>query len=1613
MKYKKGLVFICLIICLFSISSVCAGEINSTEDAMAQEEISIDDQTDDLGAIQHDEVLEIDDGTFTALQNKINNATEGSTITLENDYLYNGDFSTGGITISKSLTINGNGKIIDAGSKSRIFNIGQNNDVILKNIIFVNGYSENDGGSINVMNSNLTIIDSTFKNSTANNGGALSLQGNSKNSSLINCTFENNRASKNGGAIYISGDAYDSIFWGNFKSNLANNSGGALYVGGSISNSVFSGNYEDNQANDYGGAIYAENIVSSTFDGDFTGNTANIAGAVYANVMNSIFNGNFEDNYADYGGAIFGNISDSTFNGDFRGNGAGSGGAICGDVSDSIFNGDFIYNAAVNTSSTTNEILGSAEHDVLNFMPAVNVGGGVISGNVMGSTFNSNFVANTAKIGAVIAGNVEKSVFTGKFSRNTGEYGIIVSGNTLKSIFSGGGEDIIQFEGKLFGDLIDSSIKDKYMNKEDRERLENLSEYFVDIEADLNIYVDEKATVDSDKLSVTYKLNLVNLLLEKTIDFKLSKLKKIMNPFEGPMGVVVDNLLDELSGDVREKLIGDRFKGYLTFDIRTCNNLKDAIDIANRLGLLYKNDLTRLNIHFSLDDLSVKIAPGVYRGDKNKGLVILTNYTLMKDGEGDVIIDAENNGNILTVMWHKLKIDGLTFMHASDSAIIFKHGLYDSLINANFIDNYKKNSSSDPKLPGGSAIMLNGNIIHSILTGIFQNNNAQMVSGGTIAVGGYAGYNIEDCIFNATFINNTGSSTNGALLCCDKIINSIFSGNFIENKAYDSTAIIDTSTIIDSTFSGNFINNEAIGLYTPSLISSRYNILDSKFSGYFSNNKVMYGVIYATNISNCIFDGVFKNNSAWEIMYGASGLIRAENMLNSIFNGTFINNEKGLIAVPGNIMYCDFNGNFINNTMYYADGGAVICCKGTITHSSFNGNFIGNSVNKYCGGVIYVGNIINCEFNGIYRDNNAGEAGGVIFIKNIISYCTFNGQYSGNYAEEGNVLFAFHFYDYDGNNYHNSANIPRSDVHDDYYHNNVLGCSDNLCSSEFDNILTVPSNDLYVDATATTNGDGSPSNPFNNLKSAIDIANDGDAIYIYPGTYTGENNIALSINKSLNLVKIGNGEAVFDAQNNGRIFTISNDSFNITGLTFAHATDSAIVFDNGIADSKIEANFENNKNKAALRIIGIAINSIFSGNFINNTANGDGAAICADNIVISVLNGNFINNTAVNGGAIAGNVIDSAINGNFKDNNAANGGAIAGNIMKSVVNAKFANNTASVNGGAIYGNVSSSNFTDSFESNGAVKGGVIFGSVSSCSFCNDIIENHASEGGVICGSVSLSNFNCNFKNNTAGKASIVSGKSISKSVFNAEFVGNMADADYGMLFYAAASISDSKFLGEIFVSNLTNVPDLVYGGIGVVNCIFNDYVPQPIYEKDIIIPSLSTGSGTVKLPNDATGTITLNIAGKEYTFPVVNGAASIKVPQLANGNYPYTITYSGDFKYSSFNKTGSLTVNKPSQQTTPAKPVTKTTLTLKKVKVKRSAKKLTIQATLKVNGKAVKGKIIKFKFNKKSYKAKTNAKGVAKITVKKAVLKKLKKGKKVTYTAKYGKITKKVTVKVK
>ena len=103
----------------------------------------------------------------------------------------------------------------------------------------------------------------------------------------------------------------------------------------------------------------------------------------------------------------------------------------------------------------------------------------------------------------------------------------------------------------------------------------------------------------------------------------------------------------------------------------------------------------------------------------------------------------------------------------------------------------------------------------------------------------------------------------------------------------------------------------------------------------------------------------------------------------------------------------------------------------------------------------------------------------------------------------------------------------------------------------------------------------------------------------------------------------------------------------------------------------------------------------------------------------------------------------------------------------------------------------------------------------------------------------------------------------------------------------------------------------------------------------------------------------------------MNGIAKVKI---SDGPGKYTITT----KYNGGTYTNKVTV--------------KHVLTTSKVTVKKTAKKFTLKAKHKINGKLVKGK---------TYKVKTNSKGIAKVTVKKAVIKKLKKGKtyavKVTY----------------
>ena len=59
------------------------------------------------------------------------------------------------------------------------------------------------------------------------------------------------------------------------------------------------------------------------------------------------------------------------------------------------------------------------------------------------------------------------------------------------------------------------------------------------------------------------------------------------------------------------------------------------------------------------------------------------------------------------------------------------------------------------------------------------------------------------------------------------------------------------------------------------------------------------------------------------------------------------------------------------------------------------------------------------------------------------------------------------------------------------------------------------------------------------------------------------------------------------------------------------------------------------------------------------------------------------------------------------------------------------------------------------------------------------------------------------------------------------------------------------------------------------------------------------GKVTVTVPEDATGTITIEVDGKKYTAVIKDGKAVFTVPGLKTGKYPIKVHYSGDDKYES------------------------------------------------------------------------------------------------------------------
>ena len=364
-------------------------------------------------------------GDFDLLQDLIDEATSLE-INLTRNYTYNGfDSMTEGVVIYIPVTINGNGFVIDAKGKSRVFNV-QTTDVSIKNLTIKNANFNGDGGAVYFAQSGRAINCNFTDNNATGNGGAIYFAGGSTGEA-INCNFTNNSAI-NGGAIYFLNQS--TVENCNFIDNKATGEffkgGGAVYfnISGSVENCKFTDNFAY-----YGGAIYMSS--GSVENCNFTNNNATAnGGAVYFYNIGTVTNCNFTGNTANYGGAVYFYNTGTVINCNFTNNTASEAGGAIGMISGTVLNCNFTNNKATEDFSYGGAVFFRINGEVrnCNFTDNQVTGdyseGGAVYFHNTGNVTNCNFNDNSAWYGGAIyfyvTGNVTNCNFTN--NKATGDY---------------------------------------------------------------------------------------------------------------------------------------------------------------------------------------------------------------------------------------------------------------------------------------------------------------------------------------------------------------------------------------------------------------------------------------------------------------------------------------------------------------------------------------------------------------------------------------------------------------------------------------------------------------------------------------------------------------------------------------------------------------------------------------------------------------------------------------------------------------------------------------------------------------------------------------------------------------------------------------------------------------------------------------------------------------------------------------------------------------------------------------------------------------------------------------------------------------------------------------
>ena len=1482
---------------------------------------------------------------------------EGFTVTLTNATLINGKADKGGAIYNNgSLTLS-DVKLSDNAADSyggAVFNNGHlvvSDSVFDSNDIVNRGSaSVDDGGAaiynwydgvLTVSGSNFinniknykngdrlvgaiatigdaTISDSYFVNNTGRWGGAISTAGYLLAGDDVNIlTVSGSTFKENGGlygaGIFVAGSDFtvsDCVFdkntaFGKGDMTPNNNNGAAIVVtdtGKDITGAITGSKFTNNKAQ-YGGAIYICEGNIAISDSLFENNSADVeGGAIDINTVNgnpevSISGSKFINNSASYGGAIV-NVKDLTVrNTEFVNN-----------IPDTIFN--YVGFG------------GNLDLGIENFTDLQNAIG-LVTGTL---TLNQNVVMTDDEAANFVNGVVinKNIVIDGK--------GHTIDAKNLGRIFNiGKGFTVTLTNATLINGKADKGgaiYNDGSLTLSDVKLSDNAADSYGGAVFNNGNLVVSDSVFDSN--------DIVNRG-SASVDYGGAA---IYNWKEGTLKVTNSNF----TNNIKNYKNGDNLVGAITTIGNATVSGSNFVNNSGRWGgaisatgaELRKNSSTLTVSNTIFRDNAALYAGAVYIWGSNYNIAdcVFDNNTAF--GKGNMTPNNNNGGALVVSQVSKFNepitgtISGSKFTNNKaqyGGAAYFNKGfvtITDSVFENNIataeggavgfsrasvkdlVVSINNSSFVGNKAPVAGAIFTN--VDSKITNSNFTKNTAS--KGGAVLNENGAKLTVD----NSTFKDNAADSYGGAVLNNGELIvtNSVFDANDILNRGsagvdHGGAAIYNWENAKLDISKSNFTNNIKNYVNGDRLVGAVTTIGNATIrDSYFVNNSGRWGGALAATggvsdsaINTIGVDGTkFVNNTA---LYGGAMFVWASNytISNSVFDNNSAfgkgdmspndNNGGALIVTQDNIPVSGkiVNSNFTNNKAQY--GGAAWINEGTVDIDG--SNFINNTATVEAGAIGFDSQytkIIATVDSSKFVNNTAGSYAGAIY--NLGDLTVSGSEFDNNKAQFGDIIYNNKIYNKEGilsingNKYSNYTEnkAPIINIGDI----NTISSTGGIIVTVLDNKTVNVCYGDVVTLHATVVADGvlvAGQKLFFVIDNVEYIANSlGNGSYIasyevkdvgsktvgivYDGPEVHINTGILNVSKATPDLTVG---ALNITVGDLEIITVTGpkDATGLITLTL-NGIDYTLPIYNGEAKFYFQD----------LTADEYEVSASYSGD--NHYVAAENSTVFKVDKVLANLKINVEDITFGENGLVIitlpsdidGSVVTVNVNGKVYPVTVENGFAKLPlrelNAGDYTISAVFAGNDKYLPG------VSNALLT-----------------VSKADPALNVFISDVDYGGIFNINVALTGVDAIGLNGNV----IVTVNNKDYTVAVTDGKGNVT----GVKLAAGTYDFTAKFAGS---DNYNDVGDSGNFKVNKVDSAIDVAVSDIKVGEDAVI--------TVKLLSDATGSVTVNVNGKDYTEPVVNGIANVKVSGLKADTYDVIVKYSGDNNYNDAVATSSFTVSK-------------------------------------------------------------------------------------------------------